>query len=125
MNRLLLCGAALGLVSVIMGALGDHSFELTPEKAESLETAIRYNMIYAVLIVALALAPADKKLRIAGYIFTLGTALFSVSIYASLAMGIEQLKYITPIGGITIMSGWVALIWESFRRSDKLFYLTN
>lgn len=53
MNRLLLCGAALGLVSAIMGALGDHAFDLTPEKVESLDTAIRYNMIYAVLIVAL------------------------------------------------------------------------
>jgi len=111
MNRLLLCGAVLGLVSVIMGALGDHAFDLTPEKAESLETAIRYNMIYAVLIVALALASADKKLRISGYIFTLGTALFSLSIYAALAMGTEQLTYITPVGGITIMTGWIALIW--------------
>jgi len=111
MNRLFLGGGALGLVSVIMGALGDHAFDLTPEKAESLDTAIRYNMIYAVLIVMLALAPADKNLRISGYIFALGTVLFSFSIYVSLAMGIEQLTYVTPIGGITIMTGWIALIW--------------
>ena len=52
MNRLLLCGATLGLISVIMGALGDHGFDLTPERAESMGTAIRYNMLYAVLIVA-------------------------------------------------------------------------
>ncbi len=115
MNRLLLCGAALGLVSVIMGALGDHAFDLSPEKAVSLETAIRYNMIYAVLVVALALAPANKKLRISGYIFTLGTVLFSFSIYASLAITIEQLIYITPVGGITIMGGWVALVFYGLR----------
>ncbi len=115
MNRLLLCGAVLGLVSVIMGALGDHAFDLTPEQAESLDTAIRYNMIYAVLIVALALASDDKKLRISGYIFTLGTALFSFSIYASLAMGIEQLTYITPVGGIIIMCGWVTLIYAALK----------
>lgn len=115
MNRLLLCGAVLGLVSVIMGALGDHAFDLTPEKAESLETAIRYNMIYAVLIVALALAPADKKLLISGYVFTLGTALFSFSIYASLAMGIEQFTYMTPVGGITIMCGWAILIYVALK----------
>lgn len=117
MNRLLLCGAVLGLVSVIMGALGDHAFDLSPEKAESLETAIRYNMIYAVLIVALALAPVDKKLRISGYIFTLGTALFSFSIYTSLAIGIEQLTYVTPVGGITIMAGWVVLIWYGMKKT--------
>jgi len=119
MNRLLLCGAALGLVSVIMGALGDHAFDLTPEKAGSLETAIRYNMIYAVLIVALALSSADKKLRISGYIFTLGTALFSLSIYTSLATSVEQLTYVTPVGGITIMAGWIVLIWAVFSRRDR------
>ncbi len=115
MNRLLLCGAVLGLVSVIMGALGDHAFDLTPEKAESFETAIRYNMIYAVLIAALALAPVDKKLCISGYIFALGTALFSLSIYASLATGITQFTYITPVGGITIMCGWMILIYKALK----------
>ena len=115
MNRLLLCGAMLGLVSVIMGALGDHAFDLTPEKAEGLETAIRYNMIYAVLIVALAFAPTDKKLRISGYIFALGTALFSFSIYASLAMSIEQLTYVTPVGGVTIVTAWIILVYSSLK----------
>lgn len=119
MNKLLLCGAALGLVSVIMGALGDHAFDLTPKNAESLDTGIRYNMIYAVLIVALALAPADKKLRIAGYIFALGTAVFSFSIYASLILGIEQLTYITPLGGVIVMSGWVVLIWHSLNHQNS------
>lgn len=111
MNKLLICGAALGLVSVIMGALGDHGFDLTPEKSESLATAIRYNMLYAVLIVVLALAPPEKKLIIPSIIFTIGTAMFSFSIYASLITGVEQLTYITPIGGITIMAGWGVMMW--------------
>lgn len=111
MNRLLFCGAILGLISVIMGALGDHAFELTPDKAESLDTAIRYNMIYAVLIVGLALAQADKKVRISGYVFMLGTIFFSFGIYAALATGIQQLIYFTPVGGITLMCGWVILIY--------------
>ena len=113
MNRLLLCGATLGLISVIMGALGDHGFDLTPERAESMGTAIRYNMLYAVLIVALAITPPERNLHIPGFLFTLGTALFSFSIYASLVSGIDQLTYITPIGGITIMIGWIVLIWRS------------
>lgn len=112
MNRLLLCGAILGLVSVMMGALGDHAFNLTSEKAESLDTAIRYNMIYAVLVVILALSPADQKLRSSGYIFALGTVLFSFSIYASLATNIDLLTYFAPVGGITIMCGWVVMIYR-------------
>ncbi|MCL4677333.1 MAG: DUF423 domain-containing protein [Alphaproteobacteria bacterium] len=112
MNRILVCGGLLGLTSVMMGALGDHGFDLTPEKAKSLETAIRYNMIYAVLIVALALAPNDRKLHIPAYLFTAGTVLFSFSIYAALLTGIRELTYFTPAGGITIMIGWLALVWR-------------
>lgn len=115
MNKLLICGAALGLVSVIMGALGDHGFDLTAEKAESLATAIRYNMLYAVLITALALVPPERKLIIPGAIFAVGTTLFSLSIYAALITDIEQLTYITPVGGITIMAAWVALIWRGLK----------
>lgn len=116
MSRLLFCGAALGLVSVIIGALSDHAFDLTPEKVENLDTAIRYNMIYAVLIVALALAPADKNFYISGYIFALGTVLFSFSIYITNLTGILLVTYVTPLGGITIMTGWVSLIFYSMKR---------
>lgn len=113
MNRLLACGAALGLVSVIMGAIGDHAFTLSAEKAESLETAIRYNMLYAVLIVVLAMAPAERKLYIPGFIFALGTVLFSFSIYAAAMIGLEWLTYLTPVGGLTVMGGWTALIFRA------------
>lgn len=114
MNRLLIFGAFLGLTSVIMGALGDHAFDLTPERAKSLETGIRYNMIYAALIVALSVAPYDRKLHIPAYIFTVGTVLFSFSIYGALLTEVRELTYFTPAGGITIMVGWLALVCRGF-----------
>lgn len=113
MNRLLICGAALGLISVIMGALGDHAFHLTPEKADSLETAIHYNMIYAVLIVALSIAPKERKFHTPAIVFIIGTVLFSSGIYASLMSGIQEITYLTPIGGLTIMLGWVSLMHKA------------
>ncbi len=117
MSRLLLCGAVLGLVSVIMGAIGDHAFTLTPEKTDSLETAIRFNMLYAVLIVALAMGAQEKRMKIPGFIFVIGTILFSFSIYAAVITGLEPLTYLTPLGGLTIMGGWGMLIFFSFKRS--------
>lgn len=116
MNKLLLCGAVLGLISVMMGALGDHALALTPDKAESLATAIRYNMIYAVLIVALALAPARMKLNIPARVFVVGTIFFSFSIYAALLTGVEKLTYLTPVGGIIIMISWVITAALSFKK---------
>lgn len=117
MNKLLLCGAGLGLVSVITGALGDHALSLDPKSAESLDTAIRYNMLYAVLVTVLALVPAGKNLCVSGFIFTLGTILFSFSIYAAIVTGLGMLTYVTPVGGLTIMLGWAALIRAGFSKN--------
>ena len=106
----------LGLISVIMGAIGDHSFDLNLKQAESLDTAIRYNMIYAVLVVAIALAQPDRKLILAGFIFAAGAAVFSFSIYAAIITGMGFLTYLTPFGGMCIIAGWVALIWSSTKK---------
>ena len=113
MNRLLSCGAILGLVSVIMGAIGDHALIIPAEKAESFETAIRYNMLYASLIVALATTGAGRKLYIPGFIFALGTILFSFSIYLSIITRVEWATYMTPAGGLMIMGGWITLIFTA------------
>jgi uncharacterized membrane protein YgdD (TMEM256/DUF423 family) len=117
MNGLLFSGAVLGLISVVFGAAGDHFLDLTPEQSESLDTAIRYNMLYAILITGIALVQfanipekLSKKLMVTGSIFTVGTALFSFGIYTSIITGFSALTYLTPIGGLTIMAGWVSLI---------------
>lgn len=125
MNWLLFCGALLGLISVIFGAAGDHFLELTPEQADSLNTAIRYNMLYAVLITGIALvrftdisANFSKNLLITGIIFIIGTVLFSFGIYASIITRVAALTYLTPAGGLAIMAGWVSLIFSGYRRSS-------
>lgn len=115
MNKLFIYGAVLGLCSVIMGAAADHMISLTPDKSESLETAIRYNMLYAVLIVLLSLINNGMKLKQAGWIFAIGVSLFSFGIYASLFSGIGAFVYLTPVGGMVIMLGWIVLIAKGLR----------
>lgn len=114
MNWLLFCGALLGLISVIFGAAGDHVLDLTPEQSQSLDTAIRYNMLYAVLITSIALVRftgvsdnLSKKLLLTGGIFTLGAVLFSFGIYVSIFTKISDFTYLTPLGGVIIMAGWI------------------
>ena len=109
MNRLLICGATLGLISVIMGAVGDHAFHLSPEHMKGYETAVRYNMFYALLILVLSFQ-REKSFTVSGVIFSVGVILFSFSIYAARITGIESLTYITPVGGLTLMAGWAWLI---------------
>mgnify|MGYP001209752815 CR=1 FL=1 len=110
-NKLLFCGALLGLASVIMGALGDHALDLNASESESLATAIRYNMIYAVLITVLSfLSEEHKFIRLPTIIFTVGTFLFSFSIYTAMVTNIGELTFLTPIGGVTLMIGWISLM---------------
>lgn len=116
MNRcVLLVGAVLGLVSVVLGAVVDHSVELNVSDADSIETALRYNMIYSVLIVALSLAPVETKLYQAAYVFIVGAVFFSFSIYASVLLTVPYIIYLTPFGGVTLMMAWVFLIIRAFQ----------
>lgn len=112
-NIPLFIGALLGLISVIMGAAGDHFMTLDTEQLHSLETAIRYNMLYAVLIVSLSLHTQYKwPLRL----FIGGCIIFCFSIYAALICATPNLTYLTPIGGLTLMMGWGFLAGSAIKK---------
>lgn len=119
MNRLLAYASAWGFISVMMGAMGDHAFVLSPAQTESFDTAVRYHMIYAVLAAAIALTrPAGKRL-LSGVLFAGGATLFAGGIYLSLATGVNALTYLTPLGGLMLMAGWVVLMLSAFGRADR------
>lgn len=105
--------AFLGFVSVLMGALGDHALTLDENMMESFETALRYNMVYAVLILCLSFWVEQFKLSITVLLFCLGITFFSFSIYASLLFQMPQLTYLTPVGGFILMAGWGLLFCSS------------
>lgn len=120
MNKTLLLAAFLGLISVIMGSLTDHYFKANVDEksVESMLTAVRYNQIFAILLVALGLArlaetseSLNKKLKISACIFSMGIILFAFSIYASVILANRDIVYITPFGGVTLILGWVYLMY--------------
>ena len=85
-------------------------------------TAVRYNQVHAAVITAIgifllsqATSPINQKLRWSGYLISLGTMLFSFSIYLSVMFDIPALVNITPIGGMTIMAGWLLLAYAAGR----------
>lgn len=122
MNRLLLTAALLGFLSVAIGAAAEHVLRpgLEEETWRWVLTAIRYHQVGALAALAVALAtlvdlgPARRKrLRVAGWLFVVGTVLFSFSIYASAMTGIDGLTLLTPFGGITLMAAWLAVAWAA------------
>jgi uncharacterized membrane protein YgdD (TMEM256/DUF423 family) len=121
MNPVLVLGALLGLLSVIIGASAEHLIRASVEEEvwRWVMTAVRYHQVGAVVITAIGLALAAgaqpaRRLGLAAGFLIAGTLLFSFSIYAAAVTGIEKLTYVTPLGGVTLMFGWLLLIWAGF-----------
>lgn len=108
--------ALLGGLSVAAGAFGSHALreKVSERSLEIFETGARYQMYHALalLLVALLLSRAESPQPIliaSGWLFIIGIAIFSGSLYALSLTGIKGLGAITPIGGVAFLAGWVAL----------------
>ncbi|WP_229381802.1 DUF423 domain-containing protein [Spiribacter sp. 2438] len=119
MPVLLMLAAALGLLSVAFGAISEHAFRpnVDPEYFRYLMTAVRYNQVHAVALLALALGLAAplavetaRRLRAAAWVMFVGTVLFSISIYLAVALDAMAITYVTPVGGTLLMVSWAMLI---------------
>ena len=105
--------AFLGLTSLIIGAAGDYLLEgrLTPDTAETFDVALRYHQLYAILIFCGCLyashATTGRFFKAALAAWLIGILVFCGSLYASLLTGLGVLIYATPLGGTTLMLGWV------------------
>lgn len=116
----LVIGAIYGLLSVILGAFGAHAFKkiLSPERLESFETGVRYQMYAAffLLIVGYILKFETKSENWISWLMIFGTVLFSFSIYFLAfqdywGANLKFLGPITPIGGLMMIISWVMLIF--------------
>lgn len=122
MDRLFVgLGALSGLLSVAAGAFGAHALRatLSPEYLATFETAARYQMYHALALMVSGLAMArwpSALLSWAGWMFLVGTVLFSGSLYALALTGTRWLGAITPLGGAAFLAGWLALLLAMLRR---------
>jgi uncharacterized membrane protein YgdD (TMEM256/DUF423 family) len=107
-------GAVSALVSVAAGAFGAHALRarLTPEYLAVFETAARYQMYHALALLAVAWAVNRWRGTLpawAGWLFVVGTVLFSGSLYALALTTMRWLGAITPLGGVAFLAGWICL----------------
>jgi uncharacterized membrane protein YgdD (TMEM256/DUF423 family) len=125
MDRLFVMGAALlGFLGVALGAFGAHALResLTPRDLEIFETAVRYQLIHAVALLGIAAAAArwtdvQTPLAWAGWGMIGGVVVFSGSLYLLVGTGVRSFGAITPIGGVGLLLGWVALGWAALKTS--------
>lgn len=113
----LIVGSFLGAISVAFGAYSEHSLKpvITEEQFRFLITAIRYNQIHAIIIIITAIVHINnceqsrKIMKWVGRTFIAGTICFSFSIYLSVLTGINEITYLTPVGGLTLIFAWILL----------------
>jgi uncharacterized membrane protein YgdD (TMEM256/DUF423 family) len=118
-KQALISGTLLAAIAVVLGAFGAHGLKavVTPERLQVFETGVRYQMYhsFALLITGILYAQFPvRRLRVATTLFHIGITLFSGSLYAIVFAGISgtsigPLGILTPIGGVFLILGWVAL----------------
>jgi len=107
-----LIAGVLGATAIALGAFGAHGLKerlaAIPEAAGWWQTATFYLLTHALAVGAL-------RGGAAGWLWTIGAAIFSGTLYA-LALGAPRwLGAVTPLGGSLLIAGWVVLAWRSAR----------
>ena len=119
-RTLALAGWLLALATAL-GALGIHTLKthLSADWLEVYDTAVRYQFFNSLglLGIGLALRSLDGSwLRWAAILVFCGVVLFCGSLYA-LTFGAPRLfGVVTPVGGVSLMAGWVVFAVNFLRR---------
>ena len=116
--------AACGFLAVAAGAFGAHGVS-DPMTRSLLQTGGEYGMIHALAVFAalfveaqfveaqfvegLGAPSSQRTARLAAWLFLVGGAVFSASLYALALSGVRWLGAITPLGGLAMLAGWIAL----------------
>jgi uncharacterized membrane protein YgdD (TMEM256/DUF423 family) len=107
-------GAIAAGLAVVLGAFGAHGLKsrVDPELLVIFETGVRYHMYHALALLAVGFAASrwsSPLVGLSGWLFVAGMLIFSGSLYLMTFTGARWLGAITPIGGLALILGWVAL----------------
>jgi len=112
--------AILGAITIAIGAFGAHGLkQVVDAKAiATFETGVRYQMyhIFALLIVGFASILTTSTQKWVFWFFMLGIIFFSGSIYLLslnelIAFDAKSIGFMTPIGGLFFILGWLRLAY--------------
>lgn len=105
----------IGALAVALGAFGAHALadQLDARGARLWRTANLYHFWHALLLLIYALAGAwtgDRCWFRAAIALITGITLFSGSLYVLALGGPGWIGWLTPVGGLALISGWLLVL---------------
>jgi len=122
MRKNLTITAILGFLTIVLGAFGAHALKdkIDPNSLKSFETGVRFLMYHVIVLLFVNTYSrfSIKTKNLISYLFFIGTLFFSGSIFAISTGGVsaKNIWFITPLGGLFLMSGWIALAIIFFKK---------
>lgn len=119
----MLIGAIAAFLAVALGAFGAHGLKsvVSANRMDVYHTAINYLMWHALALGLIALYHKNspsKWLCRAGWAMCLGMVLFSGSLILLVMLDQARLGMITPFGGISLLAGWLMLIYHAYQAGE-------
>ncbi len=92
------------------GAHGLHDKLLETGLLATFHKGVSYGMYHALaLMEVVVLQTYSKRYCFVGYVWIIGTLLFSGTLFLHTAAGMHEIVFLTPIGGTLLIVGWLLL----------------
>jgi uncharacterized membrane protein YgdD (TMEM256/DUF423 family) len=132
-RRILIIASIVGALGVTIGAFGAHGLDallakpglhgaegLSPEliakRLDQFDVGVRYHLVHAVALLALAgfSFGSSRRRQVTSWLFTAGIVLFSGSLYILVLTNTPWLGAVTPLGGLAWIAAWLSLLAIAF-----------
>ena len=125
-RRLFAVTSSLGAIGVIVGAFGAHFLKsrLPAGDLDTIKTGVLYlfiHMLATLFVISLSKQNPDSGwLRIAGISLITGIVMFSGSLFIIGTQSLtgfpaSMIGFITPMGGLCFILGWISLLLYSLK----------
>jgi uncharacterized membrane protein YgdD (TMEM256/DUF423 family) len=100
----------------MIGAFGAHALQavlMENGRVDTFETGVKYQAMHAMALLVMGVLSGtfnSKWIGAAAIATVVGILIFSGSLYILSVTNVTWLGAITPIGGLSLMAGWLLLI---------------
>ena len=123
-KAIMFLGGLYGLLAVLLGAFAAHGLRdmVSDDSLSNWQTAVSYQMTHALVLLCTGLwrqLGGSRLLGVAGSLFSIGVLVFSGSIYLLVLLEAPWMGPVTPLGGLSLIGGWLCLCLEVLRSKDS------